>query len=378
MSHLNIKVPGAPAREATLGVGTHCLGRAVNTDLQLADASVSQAHCQITITDDAAAWRVKDLGSTNGTFIDGRRVTEAYFATGQILRLGQVEILRDPDAPSSPAEFDLPPGDAPLPPPLPGASTAPSRPKAASPATRVLRPKTRGSTGFYRRLPGAFLYPLQRNGLALLLGGALGFGLLKAFAHLDNLTFIGGLGALFAVMAGGYLFAFLQSVTVCSSQGDDEIPGWPDFDNVWDSIARPFLQAAAIFLASMAPLVIYALIVRRPELWVVWALTGLGLFYLPMNWLAVCIYDSVLALNPLLLATSILKAPRPYLACFLLVAAMAAGTDAVNNEVARLLPGHLAAPLITEFLFLYAVSVQARLLGLFYFTCKKKLSWKLS
>jgi len=35
---------------------------------------------------------VKDLNSTNGTFINGEKITEAVLKTGQILRLGMIEM----------------------------------------------------------------------------------------------------------------------------------------------------------------------------------------------------------------------------------------------------------------------------------------------
>ena len=40
---------------------------------------------------------VKDLGSTNGTFISGQKITEGVLKPGQILRLGQVEVRFESD-----------------------------------------------------------------------------------------------------------------------------------------------------------------------------------------------------------------------------------------------------------------------------------------
>ena len=54
-------------------------------------ASVSSHHCEILMRGNEVV--VKDLNSTNGTFINGQQVTgEAVLKPGQVLRLGQVEI----------------------------------------------------------------------------------------------------------------------------------------------------------------------------------------------------------------------------------------------------------------------------------------------
>ena len=46
---------------------------------------------------------VKDLNSTNGTFINGEQVTESPLKPGQILRLGQVEMRLETEAPAGAA-----------------------------------------------------------------------------------------------------------------------------------------------------------------------------------------------------------------------------------------------------------------------------------
>lgn len=70
--------------------GTMLIGRDNRAGIMLPDASVSARHA--TIERVAGAWRVTDLGSTNGTFIDGRRIGEggATLRPGQKLALGSV------------------------------------------------------------------------------------------------------------------------------------------------------------------------------------------------------------------------------------------------------------------------------------------------
>jgi len=70
------------------------IGKAPGNDLVLADDTVSRQHCELVRT--AEGVEVKDLGSTNGTRIDGTRVQEALLGPGAVLRVGEVEIVVRP------------------------------------------------------------------------------------------------------------------------------------------------------------------------------------------------------------------------------------------------------------------------------------------
>jgi hypothetical protein len=56
------------------------VGRAPDNDLVLADAEVSRHHARL--EPNGAAWRVVDLGSTNGTWVNGARVDRAAIGPG--------------------------------------------------------------------------------------------------------------------------------------------------------------------------------------------------------------------------------------------------------------------------------------------------------
>jgi DNA-binding NtrC family response regulator len=70
------------------------LGADETNDVVLGDSSVSRGHASILRRGDD--YLVRDLGSTNGTFIDGVRVHEGYLRPGATLRLGQVDVLFQP------------------------------------------------------------------------------------------------------------------------------------------------------------------------------------------------------------------------------------------------------------------------------------------
>jgi FhaA, N-terminal domain/FHA domain len=62
------------------------LGRGTEADLRIDDPGVSRKHAQISISGDTAV--VTDLGSTNGTLVDGQRVGQAALVDGTEIRLG--------------------------------------------------------------------------------------------------------------------------------------------------------------------------------------------------------------------------------------------------------------------------------------------------
>ena len=59
-------------------------------DLDLADDAVSQTHAMVFV--DEAGVSLVDVASTNGTFVNGRKVTEAELVAGDLLRVGETRI----------------------------------------------------------------------------------------------------------------------------------------------------------------------------------------------------------------------------------------------------------------------------------------------
>jgi pSer/pThr/pTyr-binding forkhead associated (FHA) protein len=66
------------------------VGRLPDNTLQIAEASVSSHHAEIQLRGNDLF--VRDLGSTNGTFINGEKINEGTVKAGQILRLGMVDM----------------------------------------------------------------------------------------------------------------------------------------------------------------------------------------------------------------------------------------------------------------------------------------------
>jgi hypothetical protein len=65
------------------------IGRGVEADIQIDDTSVSRLHCAIVLGSEVL---VRDLGSTNGTVIDGVRASEALLRDGSIIKIGNITL----------------------------------------------------------------------------------------------------------------------------------------------------------------------------------------------------------------------------------------------------------------------------------------------
>jgi hypothetical protein len=78
------------------------IGRAEDCDIRPLSEDVSRRHCAV-IVGPAAVW-VEDLGSRNGTFVDGNRITgKVQVADGAMIRVGSLELkvaCSDPSAKS--------------------------------------------------------------------------------------------------------------------------------------------------------------------------------------------------------------------------------------------------------------------------------------
>ncbi len=68
------------------------LGRATGADFIVDAALVSRVHCRVTALP-TGELEVRDLESTNGTFVNGARVEQARLASGDRLQVGRLELV---------------------------------------------------------------------------------------------------------------------------------------------------------------------------------------------------------------------------------------------------------------------------------------------
>lgn len=73
------------------------MGRAPRADFVVDAALVSRVHCRFTLND-TDELELEDLDSTNGTFVNGRKVTKVLLSDGDKLTIGRVEFVANSEA----------------------------------------------------------------------------------------------------------------------------------------------------------------------------------------------------------------------------------------------------------------------------------------
>jgi adenylate cyclase len=102
MAALILSLADDPAVKWTLRDGTMTVGRASTCDIAVQHPSVSRMHARLTVG--ATSCRVSDLGSSNGTFINGIRIAgEAEMRDGDAIAFGEVHIKVTAPLPPKPA-----------------------------------------------------------------------------------------------------------------------------------------------------------------------------------------------------------------------------------------------------------------------------------
>ena len=90
MAKLVIQNQGMTGRACELHTDRTTIGRVEDNTFHIADPSVSSHHCEVQLRGSDIV--IRDLNSTNGSFINGNKIEESVLKPGQILRLGQVEL----------------------------------------------------------------------------------------------------------------------------------------------------------------------------------------------------------------------------------------------------------------------------------------------
>lgn len=404
MAFLTIINGTSPGSTIQLRPGAQRVGRREENDVCLLHASISGAHCEVSL-DASGALVVRDLGSTNGTFVEGQRVQEAMVQPGQRLRLGDLEMLFQGDslaptaAPPVPAapEIVAGPNDcARHPGVLAGfvctrcgrksckdctkqqkagmsiihfCPACNGRCKTVGEASRESSAMAERSQSFGAAIAGAFKYPFKGNGLILLITGTIFYSIVDwilgaAFGLLTLVVF---------VLVYGYLLAYLQKIVVTSAAGESDPPEWPDVSDIGSDVVQPFFQFLVTWLVSFGP-AIYVTIAMGPLPGTLVSL--LGAAYFPMALLAVAMSDSYSGLNPIFVLSSIMKVFGHYLAtCVAFWILSFAWTDV--KELLEVIKIPLLPHVVFWFFFLIGLMICTRILGKLYFLNRNKLGWGL-
>ncbi len=331
-------------RVLLLEPGCYVAGRDPANSLHLDDPSASNRHFELDVHDNGQI-EVRDLGSANGTWVNGVQIVELAVWPGDTIRAGSASVILQ----RTEAVTGNRPG-----------------------LERGEEGQAAGALAFARLIPGAFGYPLQGNTLAVI---AL-FVILEA-----GLDFLPGLAQMLfwpaRIVLGGYLFAVWQGTVALTAAGEDDIPPGFFIDlNLQEILACYWKYLVVIFICA-APFVARIWIHGIPN-GVFWALAAAGGACLPMCLLSVAMTDSLASLNPVFVIRSIARAAGPYLLLLALFGLIFGVQALVSCEwlpesapwAARTALGSLGS-----LAGLYLFFVAARALGLFYRSQRERLQW---
>ncbi|MGY1601963.1 FhaA domain-containing protein [Geodermatophilus sp. SYSU D00815] len=82
----HVLVVDGPGTRHTLTSGRNIIGRGTEADIRLPDTGVSRKHVDVVLDNGTAI--AEDLGSTNGTLVNGRRINRQALSDGDVIRIG--------------------------------------------------------------------------------------------------------------------------------------------------------------------------------------------------------------------------------------------------------------------------------------------------
>lgn len=99
-----IRISGEdPGDVIELQTGENRFGTGKSCDFIVDHSSVSLSHCDLVV--DETGLTVRDLGAPNGTLVDGKPITEARVKIGQVIQMGELQLLVADDRPRAPRKY---------------------------------------------------------------------------------------------------------------------------------------------------------------------------------------------------------------------------------------------------------------------------------
>ena len=148
MAKIILSMDGTTLKDIPLNKERITIGRKPHNDIQIDNLAISGEHAVIvTILNDSF---LEDMGSTNGTFVNGQQVKKHFLQNGDTIELGKYRLKYINDVPqqTSNADFEktmiLRPGAVPKAPVAPAVpAMAPPQPTAAPPRPHYRSPRFR-------------------------------------------------------------------------------------------------------------------------------------------------------------------------------------------------------------------------------------------
>jgi len=227
-----------------------------------------------------------------------------------------------------------------------------------------------------------FLYPISYSGvihLVIFIATPLliGFTVLR---FLD--VFHGVMSFIIYLLFTGYFFYYIGYCIFDSSRGGLRAPDI----NINDSHDKNEYLSQVFFIIGITavcffPAIIYHIAFEKTDL-VFKLLSAAGMFFFPMAVLAVVLFDSLEALNPIVIISSIYRTFLPYcglVLVFSMIAGLILPIRLYLSQPFALLSNYLLGTAFIHYkiAFVYMVMIAAHLLGRFYLRYKNKLNWKI-
>ncbi len=95
MTKISVFENEVPQKTVNLRVGAVAIGRSADNDIHLKDSTVSSYHAKIVTYFDASY--IEDLDSTNGTFVNGKKVQKHILNPGDVVTVGTHTLKVEPE-----------------------------------------------------------------------------------------------------------------------------------------------------------------------------------------------------------------------------------------------------------------------------------------
>lgn len=415
--------PNTPdAWETELRDGRTRIGRGLENDVVLDHSSISNEHCELEVLGGQAVLR--DTASLAGSFVDGKIVELANLVTGKLFKIGEVELQFWSDATPSYAE-----------PPIVEAQPAASAQQARRvggcrhhPSTNArwrctkcghkycdlcinmrakggsyckscgavcesyqAPPEARAVTGtFWESLGEAFTYPFRGDGPVMLGLGTVLLLMLHYGRTIAAYGFVYGIAGItvMGVFGIGFFFNYAKQIIISTAHDENSMPDWPEITDTFDDLVRPFGQFLVLLTLTFIPIIIIGaltalagpggladlhLLMLLTPVW--WAMTAIGVLLAPIGVLALAVFETVGALNPVLLIRSLSRALLPYLACTAMLYLVLQTELILGSRLPRLLRVPVLPIVLVEFFNIYLLTVGMRILGHFYRHYRERMGW---
>ena len=371
MAVIIIECEGSNSVRVELSPGQYSLGAAPDNAIVVDHVSISRHHCALQVHRDGRIV-VQDMGSTNGIWINARKITEGTVVPGECFHAGMVKITVEGVTIPVPRRISEESSQS------RSVDTSISLRKSEWQTERYI-PQT-----FWQELPGAFMYPLKDEGYLYIII-VVGIGILETL--LPNA--FGLVSMLVGIILGCYLVIIWEQIVLSAVEGKDSFPNFPHTSFNWQEYLSHYLRYVALIWICFAPAFLYRAWFYSTEHTIPWLLPvlyGISCLYFPMALLAFVINDSFAVLSPPFIIQSITRAFKDYLLLAGMLAFMVVGETLLFKVIEPAMHPDVSSS--KRFLFqvisigsgaisLYLVFVWLRLLGLFHRHNADQLAWSI-